>query len=221
MPDTHCFGMFAKYWQPGNVKTRLAVEIGEEAAAEVYRSFLKTAVDHLQSLPSPRLVFSPEDREADFRELIAETPWTLVPQGDGDLGQRMHRFFERAFADGFQHVTLIGSDTPSLPRSYLHQAEALLRWHDLVLGPSADGGYYLVGARDRTPPIFQEISWSTPQVWRQTIGRLQRHGVRYAVLPTWYDVDTLSDLARLQREIATLPTFVSLHRQLHSILTTT
>ena len=86
-------------------------------------------------------------------------------------------------------------------QSYLQQASCLLESHDVVLGPCEDGGYYLVGARGSVPPIFSGIDWSTEQVWQQTIACLQEHRVRFAVLPTWYDVDTIEELKRLHSEL--------------------
>ncbi len=166
---TH-FGMFAKFWQPGAVKTRLGETIGSEAAAALYRESLRTLLVRFASVAASReLVFTPGDRQAEFR-LLASQAWQLEEQGTGDLGQRMARFFERAFASGRSRVVLIGSDSPTVPSSWVDRAFDALDHHRVVLGPSEDGGYYLVGARgDRVPPIFFDIDWSTAQVWPQTV----------------------------------------------------
>lgn len=207
MSNTHRFGMFAKYWQPGQVKTRLAKSIGEDKAALVYRAFVETLLLRFASTGSPQVVFSPDDRESEFRELgrLANGPdsWQFYPQGEGDLGIRMRRYFQRAFADGVRLAILIGSDSPTVPTGYVNQARRLLELHEVVLGPTDDGGYYLVAARDEVPPIFSGIDWSTDLVWLQTIGWLQQHRVKFAVLPAWYDVDDVQDLHRLCREIQT------------------
>ena len=96
---------------------------------------------------------------------------------------------------------LIGSDSPTLPADYIQQAFERLQQHDAVLGPTEDGGYYLIGIRDAVPPVFDGVQWGSPQVWRQTVDRLHESKVRFATLPTWYDVDVLDDLERLQAEL--------------------
>lgn len=215
---THRLGMFAKYWQPGAVKTRLAATLGDAKSALIYKAFLKTLIGRFREFPHATLVVSPDRQIAEFHALLEEVRqdrasacqdglaarqlnWRVVPQGEGDLGQRIERFFVNAFHEGFRSATLLGSDSPSLPLSYVRQSAALLRRFDVVLGPSDDGGYYLVGARHRVPPIFSEINWSTPDVWRQTITHLQSQRIRFAVLPSWYDVDQRDDLDRLLQEI--------------------
>ena len=197
------FGVFAKYWEPGAVKTRLGASIGDQAAARVYREFLRTLLHRFSSAGDRReLVFAPSSRRADFQTFAPG--WPLADQGEGDLGQRMARFFQRAFDQQSSRVVLIGSDSPTLPHSILNDAFAKLREHPVVLGPSEDGGYYLVGARGDIPPIFDNIDWSTPDVWSQTIRRLERFGVEHARLSTWYDVDSRPDLYRLKDELEQL-----------------
>src|SRR5690606_6809573 len=113
------------------------------------------------------LVVSPPESLAVFSEL-AQPHWQVVPQADGDLGERMRRFFEAAFIAGAQRVVLIGSDSPTLPRERLDEAFRKLSTCDVVLGPSDDGGYYLIGCARPIDAIFKDISWSTPQVFEQT-----------------------------------------------------
>jgi len=206
--EKYCLGVFAKYWEPGRVKTRLAKSIGEAKAADVYLAFLKTLLFRFDSAAnrSSVLAFSPDDRLEDFQRLSSETTgsdeaWNFTPQGDGDLGARLHRFFAEQL-QRYEQVIVIGTDSPTLPSNLLDQANRLLESHDVVLGPSEDGGYYLVGARDGVPPIFSGIDWSTEQVWQQTVASLQHHRAKFAVLPTWYDVDTIDDLQRLQAELS-------------------
>ncbi len=194
-------GVFAKYWAPGQVKTRLGSEIGAATAADVYRSFLAALDRRLASIDADRAVhFTPPEREADFRELLA-TSWSLESQSDGDLGQRMRVFFDHAFQIGYQQVILLGSDSPHVPTETLEEAFELLTTCQVVLGPTLDGGYYLVGARQRMPDLFTDIPWSTGQVWNATLARLHAQGYEsgrgYAVLPTCLDVDTSHDLEML------------------------
>ena len=96
-------------------------------------------------------------------------------------------------------MVLIGSDNPTLPQSLIEQACAALDADDLCIGPSADGGYYLIGLREPHLGVFDAIEWSTSRVYGQTLARAERLGLRVASLPEWYDVDEPSDLVRLQR----------------------
>jgi hypothetical protein len=113
----------------------------------------------------------------------------------------MAEFFATAFPAGAQRVVLIGSDSPNLPRVYLTQAFELLNQHPVVLGPADDGGYYLVGAAGRVPPIFTEMAWSSPRLYSQTIDRLRQADCPFAILPGWYDVDDVEGLLRLRNEL--------------------
>ena len=190
-------GMFAKYWRPGAVKTRLAGAIGDVAAAEVYLRFIETLLARLGgSAVRQQLCYWPEEAAGEFHALPLGA-WQLVPQTSGDLDARMRHYFEAAFADGVERVVLIGSDSPDLPREYIAQAFEQLQSHAVVLGPSDDGGYYLVGAAGGVPPIFDGIDWSSPRVWPQTLARLSDAGIKHFELPSWYDVDELADLQRL------------------------
>lgn len=193
-------GMFAKFWEPGRVKTRLAAAIGPEGAAELQRAFVEQLLNQFRDYPADRLLaYSPPERRGEFEPLAAH--WRLEPQSAGDLGARIDHFFRAGFAAGFQQVVLLGSDSPTLPRAWVDEAYAALADVEVVLGPSADGGYYLIGARDRVPPIFAGIPWSTSEVLKETVARLEAAGLPYQLLPPWYDVDEVADLRRLADEL--------------------
>lgn len=195
--------LFAKYWQPGAVKTRMASQWGDATAARLHRVFLECLLKRLDHIGDERwLVFTPGESHAAFAELADEN-WRLCEQAPGDLGQRMAACFRDAFLAGATRVVLLGADSPNLPRSHIQQAFELLDHHQVVLGPAADGGYCLVGARDNGPPIFADIAWSTNRVYAQTIERLHFAGMAYACLPPWYDVDTPDDLERLRGDLKT------------------
>lgn len=197
------FGMFAKYWQPGSVKTRLAATIGDLAASRLYREFVQCLVERFQQIGDCRiLAFAPPDARAEFHALVPAS-WELQPQCAGDLGTRMQHYFGQALEAGRRQVLLIGSDSPTLPKVVVRQAFEALDQHQAVLGPTADGGYYLVGISGTVPPIFEGIDWSTDSVWQQTVDRLRAAGVTYAELPEWYDVDQAADLQTLRAELAT------------------
>lgn len=197
------FGIFAKFWQPGAVKTRLAAAIGDELASEIYRQSLATLLARFRTAADcRRLVFTPEDRRPEFAH-IAGDHWQLQSQVGGDLGAKMQAFFAAAFAESADQVVLIGSDSPTLPHQFVEAAFANLNTNSVVLGPTPDGGYYLIGAARSTPPIFDGIAWSTREVWPQTVAKLRRADIRFAILPEWYDIDTRDDLRRLERELQT------------------
>lgn len=200
--------MFAKYWEPGAVKTRLANDIGTLPASRVYRGLLVAALRRLEYLADRRvLAFSPADRRQEFAALLAETAcrWSLEVQGGGDLGARMDRYFATSFLSGARRVVLIGSDSPTFPPEWIERAFELLADFPVVLGPAADGGYYLIGAAEVVPPVFAGVDWSSPAVWQQTISKLTVAAWPYATLPPWYDVDDVHDLRRLTAELAEFP----------------
>lgn len=205
-------GIFAKFWQPGAVKTRLAASIGDEAAAGLHRRFVQTLLRRFASAADKQLLcYAPADAGPRFLELDLGS-WQLEPQSAGDLGARMQHFFGSTLKPPLplgegrggglasisaSRVVLIGSDSPDLPQEFVQQAFDKLHQYPVVLGPTRDGGYYLIGLSQTIPPIFESIPWSTPAVWPQTIARLESLLLEYHVLPQWYDVDDATDLRRL------------------------
>jgi len=197
-------GLFAKAPRPGQVKTRLAAAGSDHWAAAVAEAFLLDTIDRLTKVAAQRsLYFSPPDAGAYFEPPAAHR-FTLAPQGQGDLGCRMTAYFAEQFRAGFTKVMLVGSDSPTLPIAYIEDGFAMLDSHDVVLGPATDGGYYLVGCAREAPTIFANIPWGSSQVLRDTIRAIEGAGYRLALLPPWYDVDTLDDWRMLQGHVAAL-----------------
>jgi hypothetical protein len=217
-----CFGIFAKYWEPGKVKTRLAAALGRESASQIYHHFVSTLVARFRGYGDSRvLCFTPPEQANAFSEL-AGADWLAKPQTLGDLGSRMASFFGDCFHNGAERAVLIGSDSPTMPAAYIESAFRLLRQTDIVLGPTDDGGYYLIGAARETAGIFEGIDWSTERVWEQTVVRLRELGMSYESLPPWYDVDELRDLERLRDELSQLvyndPAWSELLAAIHRVL---
>jgi uncharacterized protein len=216
------FGVFARHWTPGEVKSRLAVAIGPDRAAEVYRASLEVTLERFTAAGDRRtVVYTPPKRREAFAPW-GQRGWLLRAQGEGDLGERMRQYFDAAFATGAQRVILIGSDSPTLPESHVAQAWDALLTAPVVLGPADDGGYYLVGLSRPLPGLFASIPWGTSAVWPRTQQRLAELGVNGAALPGWRDFDDLADLQRLRVELAQLaphaPVYQALARAIEQAL---
>jgi uncharacterized protein len=193
-----CLIIVAKEPIAGLVKTRLAASIGAERTAALYRCFLQDTIALARRVPACDLALSfwPPDAAPHFRAL--DPAALLLPQSGADFGHRLLSAFEQAAAAGYDELVLIGSDNPSLPPDYVTQAFAALAAAPAVLGPSEDGGYYLIGMRTPQPALFERgIAWSTAHVAQQTSALAAAAGLAMARVPPWYDIDTLADLQRL------------------------
>ena len=203
-PGRIALAAMAKVPIAGEVKTRLSPPLTPEQAAELARCFLADRVEQLRGLPaSDRLVaFTPPEREASS---VCSCPGTsgCCPSDGADLGARMSRLLSDLLAEGYAGAIALGTDTPTLPTAYLAEACEALRSGaaDVVLGPSEDGGYYLIGLGRPAPELFVNVPWSTATVYAETLARARASGRRISVLPTWFDVDRVPDLARLGRAL--------------------
>lgn len=192
---------FVKYPEPGEVKTRLAARIGADKAAELYGNFV---LDILAKLESTQLPFTiclyPEQKKELLKGWLGEG-YAYILQKGADVGERMASAFLEAFAGGHSRVILIGSDFPDLPQSFLEESLGALSTHDAVIGPATDGGYYLIGFRDRTfsPQAFEGMQWGTEVVFKKTLSIMRDRKQQVYILPAWSDVDTLEDLKELVR----------------------
>jgi rSAM/selenodomain-associated transferase 1 len=190
---------------PGRTKTRLVPPLSSEEAAELYRGFLLDSVSLGLDLGWERVsVVHP----AGARQILADvlpSRVTLVEQSGHGLGDALSSAFERHLAAGFDRVVLIGSDNPTLPREPIRAACAALDEHDLSIGPTLDGGYYLIGMRAPHLGVFENVEWSTPRVYAQTVARAVQLGLRVQAVGEWYDVDEPQDLERLRHDLLSLP----------------
>lgn len=193
--------MFVRDPEAGPVKTRLAAALGVGGAAALYRAFTADLCAALSPRFTLVLACAPGAGGRYFARLARRFGVGLVEQGDGDLGARMRRV-ARAVLAGASRAVLIGSDVPTLPPERIAAAFTALRRVRVTLGPSLDGGYYLLGVRRPLPDLFSRMPWGGDQVLRRTLARLRRARLRTYLLPWWYDVDTAADLALLRRELA-------------------
>ncbi len=219
--------VMAKAPIPGAVKTRLVPFLSIDQAAKLARALLIDQLDHLKAISTADLylAFTPQESKPLMREL-APASFELFPQINGDLGARMENVFATLFARGHKNIILIGADLLPVPLRYFTQAFTYLDGkkspfhpplakHVLsrveggarggfvgpqqraVLGPSQDGGYYLVGLNQDQPALFEQMTWSHDQVLAQTIAKLASLRIPTEQLPGWFDVDTVEDLQRV------------------------
>ena len=189
--------VFAKAPRPGAVKTRLAATVGPEAAAEAYRRLGRMVAVQLADAPAEMTVcFDPPDAETDMRRWLDPLPHRYVPQGEGDLGKRMSRMVRVALngLEGAGRAVVVGTDAPAVDAALVARALKALDSADLVLGPSIDGGYYLVGLKAPCPDLFQSIPWSTCAVLEVTASRARDLGLKVTYLEVKTDVDAATDL---------------------------
>jgi rSAM/selenodomain-associated transferase 2/rSAM/selenodomain-associated transferase 1 len=193
-PDRCLVVAFAKAPRPGRVKTRLARELGDEAASDLYRRMGKLVLDQLRGGPYRlRVVFDPPDAADEVSEWLGTRGVEYAPQPRGTLGDRM----KVAMADGFSvadRVCLVGTDTPQVGRELVEKALAGLNEADVVIGPARDGGYYLLALRRSAPALFHGIPWSTSQVMERTLEQAEVLGLSVVTLPVLNDIDVAADL---------------------------
>lgn len=188
----------------GAVKTRLTPILSESDAASLAACFAQDAVANARRIVRDLIVaYTPEDARRILQSSLPHDLLWIEQEGDS-LGARLGAAIGRAAALGFSPLIVTGTDSPTLPPVFIETAiGALARDEvDLVLGPTEDGGYYLVGLRQPVPHLFQNVAWSTPLVYQQTVDTAARLGLRLQELPRWYDVDTPADLQRLREELS-------------------
>jgi uncharacterized protein len=188
-----CICVFAKPPVAGEVKTRLIPRLGRSGAAELATAFLQDTWASVSALPWARSVIASTD------EILPEClpgPKEIWLQGSGDLGERLVNVFGRALRD-HPFAIAIGADSPGLPARFLERARDSLTRVDAVIGPSEDGGFYLLGLRTCPPNLLSEISWSAASTCEETIGKLKGSGLTVDILDSWFDIDTAEDLEKL------------------------
>lgn len=186
--------VFAKAPRPGQVKTRLAADLGDEAAVRIYRTMGRRVVDGLRGGPFRiRVCFAPADARAEMADWLGHTDVDFHPQSDGDLGQRMEAAAAEAFRFG-SRVCLVGTDTPDLDHRVVEEALKGLDEADAVVGPARDGGYYLLALNRLEPSLFRDVPWSTSKVLETTLARAREAGLDVRTLRMRVDVDRITDV---------------------------
>lgn len=198
--------LFTRYPEPGKAKTRLIPALGAEAAAEIHRQMTEHTLAQVKPLQRSRpltveIWFAGGDRTRMQNWLGSDITYQLQPEGD--LGDRMAQAFQRAFDGGMKTAIIIGTDCPELTDALLTEAFQALQQTDVVLGPAADGGYYLIGLRRLVPKLFKTIAWSTDRVFQQTVDIANNLNLSLTTLPTLTDVDRPDDLLVWKRVLMT------------------
>jgi len=201
MKDTLIVVM-AKQPLVGKTKTRLVPALSLQEAADLYQALLLDTLAMVSDLPWADLAVAitpPQSRP--YFESITSAGTLLLPVEGQDIGACLAQTLDLALQLGYRKVFALNSDGPSVPPEYLGQAVNYLEQADVVLGPGEDGGYYLVGLTQPHPGIFSDITWSTENVLSQTLERAAGLGLRTALTPPWYDVDTPAEVLRLIKEL--------------------
>lgn len=192
--------VFAKLPVPGTVKTRLTSLLTDAEAADLSEAFLRDGLDAYCTLPVDVRLCVDAPPEA-VPPGLAPDGVTLHAQHGDDLGARMLHAFVEAFVAGYERVAVIGADHPTLPTEFVALAfEELVEPLRIVIGPSDDGGYYLLGTNEVVPALFEGMTYSHDAVFEQTLARAQ-DAAPVSILPCWYDVDTPETLRRLAAEL--------------------
>ena len=192
--------LFARDLILGQVKTRLSSSFDDETILRLYTCFVEDSLEKIRQVDNADCFvgISPSNISGFFNGIEDSDTRLFIQQGK-DLGDKMRQAFVDRFSDGYKKVVIIGSDSPSLPVSYINQA--LNSDKDLMLGPSTDGGYYLIAMTGKVSEVFDGIAWGTEQVLDETLNRVKKAGVSLELLPVWYDVDFPEDLKFLKTHL--------------------
>lgn len=188
--------VFQKNLIAGRTKTRLAATIGNEKALFVYKQLISITTNVLINLPFDKLIYYSEFIPLDIEDKEIETAaktLVLVQHGN-DLGARMLNSFSDQFKIGYSRLIIIGTDCPGLNSELLLNAFNALEGHDIVIGPAADGGYYLLGMSKLYPELFEGVEWSTSEVYGQTVDIISKLGLSFSLMPVLRDLDNEDDL---------------------------
>lgn len=191
--------VFAKVPEPGRVKTRLTTLLTPDEAARLYRAFVHDALAQYAALDADVRLYLDEAGE----EFTGQHEgYTLHRQQGDDLGARMQHAFVTSFAAGYDRLAIVGTDHPTLPTAFIEHAFVVLAQpQSICLGPSDDGGYYLLGMNDFYPSLFADMRYSHPDVFADTLARAGTTPAHVTILPSWYDVDTPEALRRLVADL--------------------
>ncbi len=199
MKTETCSVLLVKYPEKGKVKARLLRQIKGESVTELYKNFVLDMISMLDRSGTQYIIaYRPKTALRRFEKWLG-FGHTYLPQRGRGMGQMLKNIFIDTYSKGFKRVIVIASDCPDLPEEILKEANIALEDHSTVIGPSPDGGYYLIGFTQEafSPKTFEAVTWSTAKVFKETISKLKNQRQNIHILPEWRDVDTLTDLQNL------------------------
>lgn len=218
-------GIFFRIPERGKVKKRLAAEIGEDNALKAYETMLKATTENVSrlrgmdlygfyegempSLNTSSLSFNSASTSYDLTEGVYRVAKRgqrgfarkvpIYPQKGADLSEKMFNAVKWLFNKGYKKISLIGADSPDLPLFFVEDAFQKLDTYNIVMGPSEDGGYYLIGMNKPYDIIFKDIQWGNKNVLQDSITRAKAAGISFFLLNQWYDIDDRNSLNRWKR----------------------
>lgn len=198
------FIVFARLPVEGKVKTRLAKEIGDKNSAILYRvcaEYLFNEVKRVKIHEVDLFLFYSDENETSEVKKWAGDHFYFYAQSGENLGIRMLNAFKQIFEKGYDKVIIVGTDVPDIDSALMLNAFIELDKHDFVIGPSKDGGYYLLGMKSLTTDLFNDIKWGTEKVFSSTLEKLNKKKSSYKLLPKLIDIDTKKDLIQWYQKV--------------------
>ncbi len=202
MKERKCaYILFFKYPEPGKVKTRLAKKLGENFVLELYREFIRDLMNTGAKARCDLILAVSPAGEQTREDLEREFGTRSYLQRGKDLGERMYNALEDVFRSGYSRSLLTGSDVPGISPGLINTAFDKLSESDIVLGPSSDGGYYLLGVKrgKHRREIFTDIPWSSQEVLKKTLDNIEKLKLSCRLVDEMNDIDNLSDLRQFYR----------------------
>ncbi len=196
--------LFARVPQLGKVKTRLNPKLPQETVLKLYTRFLNDSIEKISRISDSDHFIAgfPEEDLSYFDGISQERGITIFSQSGNDLGDKMRNAFDDRFKEGYKKVVIIGSDSPSLPLENIQIAFRSEK--DIVIGPSADSGYYLIGMNRKRTEVFDGVPWGSEMVLDETLKKIEKAKASLELLPVWYDVDEFQDLVLLKTHVKCL-----------------
>lgn len=199
MSEINALIIFAKAPVPGKVKTRLQPHLSAEQCASLHESFITDTLSIAREIEGADIFLAchPGVEHPFFLKVARDFGIRLTAQRGNDLGERMDNAIKWGLEMRYGKVIVIGSDSPDLPPDYIRDGFEMLDSSEMVLGPSRDGGYYLIGGRKQLP-VFYDVPWSSSRVFGTTLEIARKKGITFSILREWYDIDTCEDLERFR-----------------------
>ncbi|MFZ1322051.1 MAG: TIGR04282 family arsenosugar biosynthesis glycosyltransferase [Ignavibacteria bacterium] len=182
--------IFAKNPVPGKVKTRLAADLGDDKAFEIYLKLLYRSYANTKNLSCDKFLYLSDSKD----DVLFDENFIQYLQKGNDLGEKMKNAFKEILSLDYEKIVIIGTDCADLDENILNEAFEKLNEFDFVLGPANDGGYYLLGQKSSADELFEDIEWSTEKVLQQTIDKIDVRDKSYFLLKVLTDIDNISDL---------------------------